>query len=161
MLENDIYHIFLFVKIYFCNLKEGVMLKTARVDWIENMKFEGHTDSGQTVMMDTGENASAASPAELILQALAGCTMMDCVIIITKSRKTITKFWVDVEADEAEEVPKVFKSIHLTYNFTGPDLNATLVERAIKLSEEKYCRVHAMLEKSVVITSSYNINNIG
>lgn len=134
------------------------MTKTAKVTWIENYKLEGLTDNGKTVMMDTGENAVAASPAQLLLQALAGCTMMDCVLIITKARKSIDKFWVDVTAEEAETHPKVFTKIHVTYNFTGSDLDKDIVERAIKLSEEKYCRVHAMLSKSSEITSSYNIN---
>ena len=137
------------------------MTKTARVDWIENYKLEGHTDNGKTVMMDSGEGAIAASPAQLLLQALAGCTMMDCVLILTKSRKVIQKFWIDVTAEEAEEHPKVFTKFHLTFNFIGPDLDKAAVERAIKLSEEKYCRIQAMLRASAEITSSYNINKNG
>ena len=131
---------------------------TARVDWIEGMKLEGKTASGQTVLMDTGPGAIAASPAELLLQALAGCTAMDCAMIIEKSRKKIDRFWVDVSAREAETQPKVYTKIHLTYNFYGSGLTDAIVERAIKLSEEKYCRVHAMLHKAAVITSSYNLN---
>lgn len=134
------------------------MIKTAKVKWIKDYLLEGYTDSGQTVKMDTGENAAAASPADLILQALAGCTMMDCVLIITKARKHIDKFRVDVKAEEAETEPRVFTKIHLTYNFIGSDLNEALIERAIKLSEEKYCRVHAMLRGNVEMTSSYNLN---
>ncbi len=134
------------------------MIKTARVDWIEGYRLEGKTENGKSVLMDSGENATAASPAELLLQALAGCTMMDCVLIIGKARKKIDKFWVDVTADEAEEHPKVYTKMHVTYNFTGSSLDSAVVERAIKLSEEKYCRVHAMLSKSSVITSSYNLN---
>lgn len=134
------------------------MTKTAKVTWIENYKLEGQTDNGKTVLMDSGENAVAASPAQLMLQALAGCTMMDCVLIITKARKTIEKFWVDVTAEEADTHPKVFTKIHVTYNFIGKDLDKDIIERAIKLSEEKYCRVHAMLSKSAVISSSYKIN---
>ena len=134
------------------------MKVTARVDWIEGMRLEGKTASGQTVLMDTGPGASSASPAELLLQAVAGCTAMDCAMIIEKSRKKIDKFWVDVTADEAETHPKVYAKIHLTYNFFGSELTDAIVERAIKLSEEKYCRVHAMLHKSTVITSSYNLN---
>lgn len=136
------------------------MKKTAKVTWIEGFKLEGITDTGKKVLMDSGENAVSASPAQLLLQALAGCTMMDCVVIITKSRKKLEKFWVDVEAEEAETHPKVFTSIHITYNFVGKELNKELIERAIKLSEENYCRIHAMLSKSVKITSSYNLNNI-
>ena len=134
------------------------MTKTAQVNWVDNYKLEGYTDSGQKVKMDTGENAEAASPSELVLQALAGCTMMDCVLIIIKSRKRIEKFWIDVKAEEAQTDPKVYTEIHLIYNFISPDLDNSTIERAIKLSEEKYCRVHAMLSGKVKITSSYNLN---
>ena len=134
------------------------MIKKASVNWIGGYKLEGLTDNGKQVTMDTGENASAASPAQLLLQALAGCTMMDCVLIISKSRKKLEKFWVDVEAEETQTHPKIYTKIHLTYNFIGKDLDAATVERAIKLSEETYCRVHAMLNVKSKITSSYNLN---
>ena len=134
------------------------MTKTARVNWIEGYRLEGKTDTGQTVVMDSGENAIAASPAQLLLQALAGCTMMDCVLIIGKSRKKIDKFWIDVNATESDAHPKVYSKIHLTYNFTGSELDEAVVERAIQLSEEKYCRVHKMLSTNSEITSSYNLN---
>lgn len=137
------------------------MIKTARINWIENFKLEGITDNSIVVKMDTGQNASAASPAQLLLQSLAGCTMMDCVLIITKSRKKLLKFWIDLEAEEAEEHPKVYKKIHMTYNFIGSELDQALVERAIKLSEEKYCRIHAMLSAGVELSSSYKLNEIG
>ncbi len=133
------------------------MTKKATVNWVEGFKLEGKTGSGKTVLMDHGEDAVAASPAELVLQALAGCTMMDCVLILTKARKKIMEFYVDVEAEEAETHPKVYTRIHLTYNFVSPNLNSNDVERAINLSEEKYCRVHAMLEGKVKMTSSYHI----
>ena len=136
------------------------MVKKATVKWIDGYKLEGLTDNGKTVMMDTGENAVAASPAQLLLQSLAGCTMMDCVLIIAKSRKKLEKFWVEVETEEAESHPKIFTKIHLTYNFIGKDLDSQTVERAIKLSEETCCRVHAMLKDKAKITSSYNLNKI-
>jgi putative redox protein len=134
------------------------MNKKAKVNWIEGNRLEGFTDNDLLVKMDSGENAMAASPAQLILQALAGCTMMDCVLIIKKSRKNLEKFWVDVNADEAATHPKVYTKIHLTYNFISPDLDNETTERAIKLSEEKFCRVHAMLAGSCELSSSYNLN---
>ena len=134
------------------------MKKKATVNWIEGYRLEGITSNNLSVMMDTGENAIAPSPAQLILQALAGCTMMDCVLIITKARKKLEKFWIDVETEEAETHPKVYTKIHLIYNFVSPDLDAATAERAINLSEEKYCRVHAMLVKSAELSSSYKIN---
>jgi len=134
------------------------MTKTARVDWIDGYKLKGTTDTGKSVLMDSGENASAASPAQLLIQALAGCTMMDCVLIIGKTRKKIEKFWVELAAEESEGHPKIFSKIHITYNFSGSELDDEIIKRAISLSEEKYCRVHAMLSKSSEITSSYNLN---
>ncbi len=134
------------------------MAKTARVDWIEGFRLEGSTDNGKKVHMDTGENATAASPAQLLLQALAGCTMMDCVLIIGKARKRIDKFWIDISAEESGGHPNIFNKIHVTYNFAGSELDDDLIKRAISLSEEKYCRVHAMLSKASEISSSYNLN---
>lgn len=134
------------------------MTKTARIDWIEGYRLEGKTDNGKTVLMDSGDNSTAASPAQLLLQALAGCTMMDCVLIIGKARKKIEKFWVDVTAEERDVHPRIFTKMHVTYNFVGSELDDEVVKRAISLSEEKYCRVHAMLAASSEITSSYNLN---
>lgn len=92
------------------------MKKSAIINWIEGYKLEGLTDNGKTVLMDTGENSTAASPAQLLLLSLAGCTMMDCVLIITKSRKTLEKFRVEVEAEEAETHPKVFTNSPYAYS---------------------------------------------
>ncbi len=128
----------------------------AKVSWLENFKLEGRTDTGKIVNMDSGENASEASPAQLILQALAGCTMMDCILILRKSRKNIDKFWVLAEAEEAEEYPKVFTNIHLIYNFKG-DVTPAEIERAIKLSNEKYCKVSAMLKPGANISWTYKL----
>ncbi len=136
------------------------MVKKATINWIEGYKLEGLTNNGKKVIMDTGENAVAASPAQLLLQSLAGCTMMDCVLIIAKSHKKLEKFWVDVEAEEAETHPKIYTKIHLTYNFIGKDLDEATVEKAIKLSEDTYCRVHTMLKAKAEITSSYSLNKI-
>jgi len=129
----------------------------AKINWIKDYLLEGETNNGKKVIMDHGVNTTAASPAQLVLQALAGCTMMDIVLILSKSRKQIEKFWVDVDAEEAKDFPKVFTTIHLRYNIKGKELSAREVERSIELSEKKYCRVHAMLEGKVKITSSYNL----
>lgn len=134
------------------------MVKTASVRWIEDFELVGQNERGHKLKMDTGSNAVAASPSVLLLQALAGCTMMDCILILTKARKKPEKFRVDIEAEEAETHPKVFTKIHLIYNFTGSALDSPVIERAIRLSEQKYCRIHAMLSGKVNITSSYKIH---
>ena len=135
------------------------MTVRAKINWIRNFQLEGVTNSCHTVKMDTGAFSSAASPAELLLQSLAGCSMMDCILIITKSRKTIENFWVDVVAEEADVCPKVYTKIHLTYNFISDELDNAVIERAINLSQEKYCKVYAMLHNSVDITYSFNLNS--
>ena len=109
------------------------MIKTAKVKWIEDFRLEGLTDNNLEVKMDSGPKAVAAFPAQLFLQALAGCTMMYCVLIIHRSRKKLLKFWIDVEAEEAEEHPKIFTKIHMTYNFIGADLDTALIERAMPM----------------------------
>ncbi|MGA2667990.1 MAG: OsmC family protein [Ignavibacteria bacterium] len=132
----------------------------AKINWLHDFRMEGQTESANIVHMDSvpkGEKSAGASPSELILQALAGCTMMDIVIMVSKAKKKIEKFWIDVDADIADDFPKIFTKIHLTYNLLSPDLDDATLERAIKLSEDKYCRVHAMLAKTVNITSSYKI----
>jgi putative redox protein len=131
----------------------------AIVNWIEGFRLEGHTEKGKVVKMDSGENAAYASPAELILQALAGCTMMDCILILTKARKSPENFWIEVEAEETNDFPKIFSKINLTYNFVGKHLKSADVERAVELSHEKYCRVYAMLSEKVRITFTYNIHH--
>ena len=107
----------------------------AKVNWIKDYHLEGETDTGQKVIMDLGPNAIAAHPAQLVLHALAGCTMMDIVLILTKSRKKLEKFWVDVEAEEAKEHPKVFTKIHLVYNIKG-NFSSKEIERAIEFQKK-------------------------
>ncbi len=107
--------------------------------------------------MDSGTDAVAASPAQLILQALAGCTLMDCVHIFTRARNDLKKLWIDVKAEEAETHPRVYSSVHLTYHITSSDITDAEADRAIRLSGEKYCRVHAMLSDKVKITFSFVI----
>jgi len=131
-----------------------------KVNWINKLHLEGVTDTGHTLHMDSapaGEETKGPTPKELVLQALAGCTMMDVASMLEKSRKHIEKFWVDVDAEIAKEHPKVFTKIDLSYNFIGHDLDNKSVERAIELSREKYCPVFSMLNKSCEINYSYTI----
>ncbi len=133
-----------------------------KVNWISKFYLEGETGAGHLVKMDSsagGNAAKGATPKELLLQALAGCTMMDVAVILEKSRKQIDKFWVDVDAELANEHPKVFTKIHLKYNFAGKDLDDNSVKRAIELSQEKYCAISNVLKKAVELTYSYEIIN--
>jgi len=126
-----------------------------------NMSFIGKSDSNHWVIMDTtkkigGEEASVR-PKELILIGLGGCTGIDVISILNKMRVKLDKFEVNIEAEQAEDYPKVFRKIHIEYIFHGEDLKKENLERAIKLSQEKYCSVSAMLRNATELTYSYKI----
>jgi putative redox protein len=105
-----------------------------------------------------GSNA-ATRPKDLLLVALAGCTGSDIVSILKKKRVALHDFHVDITAEVAEAHPKVFTSIHLDFFFRGAGIKAADVERAIDLSETKYCTVSAMLRPAVKLTHSYRIED--
>ena len=126
-----------------------------------NMSFIGKSDSNHWVIMDTtkkigGEEASVR-PMELILIGLGGCTGIDVISILNKMRVKLDKFEVNIEAEQAEDYPKVFRKIHIEYIFHGEDLKKENLERAIKLSQEKYCSVSAMLRNTAELTYLYKI----
>jgi putative redox protein len=133
-----------------------------KVNWITKFYLEGETDTGHTVKMDSpagGNTTKGPAPKELMLQSLAGCSMMDVALILEKSRKHMDKFWIDVDAEMANEHPRIFTKIHLKYNFIGKDLDDNSVKRAIELSNEKYCAISNVLKPEVELTYSYEIRN--
>lgn len=137
------------------------MATEAKVVWQGKMRFEGSATSGHRLALDSaeehgGENAGFR-PMELLLVGLAGCTAMDVISILTKKRLNVTGFEVRVEGDRAETHPKVYTDIRVEYVVRGRDIPADAVERAIQLSEEKYCSASAMLRQAARITSSYRI----
>ena len=134
--------------------KQSAPVDDSLRDRSTNLRFEESVDRSTR---REGVTPRGPTPKELVLHALAGCTMIDVVEIILKSRKHLEKCWVDVEAEVADEHPKIYKKIHLTYNFKSPDLDSKVAERAIQLSKEKYCSVTAMLSGKVAITHSYHI----
>ena len=134
----------------------------AKVIQIEGVTFIGKAGSNHWVPMDgpeqfKGSNA-ATRPKELILIGLAGCSGSDVASILSKMRVNLNRFEIDVEAESSTEHPKVFTHIHLTYKFWGEELKTNNIEKAINLSQDKYCSVSAMLKSSVKITHSYKLN---
>ena len=131
----------------------------AKVNWIEKLHLEGETDSGHKFTMDSvpGGKSLGPSPKELVLQALAGCTMMDVASILQKQRKDLKKFWIDIEAELAAQHPKVFTDINVKYNFISSNLDEITARKAIELSRNKYCAVYNMLNKAANITYSFEI----
>ena len=129
---------------------------------IKGISFAGKTDSNHWITVDGPENLGGSnagiSPKELLLLSLAGCTASDVISILQKKRVKLDDFEINISADITEEHPKVFTKIDLEYVFYGDNIAEKDVERAIELSETKYCGVTAMLKNAIVINHSYKIN---
>lgn len=127
----------------------------AKVIWQEKMSFEGTADSGFKVPLGTvaelGGNDDGFRPLELLAIGLAGCTAMDVISILTKKKQDVKNFEVRVHADRAEEHPKVFTHLTIEYVVSGKNVDRAAVERAVELSETKYCSAQAMFNKIVPI----------
>lgn len=131
----------------------------AQVKWVDNQRFLGLTDSGNSIVMDADKNQkSAPSPMEMVLMGLGGCSSVDVVNILEKARQKVTSCHVDIESERADAIPAVFTRIHLSFVVKGSRIKTSQVERAVNLSAEKYCSVARMLGKGgVEITHSYQI----
>ncbi len=133
----------------------------ASVTWDHGLTFVGTADSGFTVNLggspSVGGDDDGFRPMELILTGLIGCTAMDVISILRKKREEVTGFQVTAEAEQADQHPHVFTKAHIHYIVTGKQVKPASVERAIELSEVRYCPAQAMLKQSVDITSSYEI----
>jgi len=134
------------------------MKKQIHLDWLEKMEFTADID-GHKVTIDApeenGGNDNGARPKPFMMVALAGCTGMDVVSILKKMKVDVKGLSITVEGDMEEEPPKAFTSMHVVYNFKGSDLPMDKLEKAVKLSEEKYCGVSAVLKKALDL--SYEI----
>ena len=131
----------------------------AKVTWKGKNAFEGMADSGKAVFMDSDskEQGIAPGPMELVAISLAGCTAMDVISILEKKQQKVTSFEVKANADRSENYPKVYTRAELVYEVTGHAVDEAAVIRAIDLSMQKYCPVHAMLEKAFPISERYDI----
>ena len=131
------------------------------VKWVDGMSFLAETGSGHALMMDGAPEAGgrnlAPRPMELLLAGTGGCTAFDVVLILKRGRQEIKGCEVSMKAERAETEPKVFTRIHFHYRVTGRELKPEMVERAIKLSAEKYCSASAMLAKTAEITHDWEI----
>ena len=130
----------------------------ARVKWTEGYQFVAESKTGHAIVLDSPEGAdTAATPMELVLQALCGCTGMDIVSILQKMKKDLRKLEISAEAERSEDYPKVFTRIHVHYRIEGKGIDKASVEKAIRLSEDKYCSVAAMLRKAVTLSTDYEV----
>lgn len=133
----------------------------ARVKWLDHMSFVGESGSGHSVVMDGAPEAGGRNlgirPMEMLLLGLGGCSSFDVVMILQKSRQAISDCEVLLEAERATEDPKVFTRIHMHFIVKGHNLSTDKVERAVKLSAEKYCSASLMLGKTAEITHDFEL----
>lgn len=132
-------------------------IKTTSVSWSGGLAFDGVCGSGHTLRMDGQGNVTGFSPMELVLVGLAGCTAMDVIDILRKKRQAVTKLVVHVQGTQTEQHPKVYTDIQIEFVVRGHAMDPQAVDRAIALSQTKYCPVSAMLSKSVTIRCSHRI----
>ena len=131
------------------------------VNWVDGMLMVGKSHSGHSITMDGppeigGENLGVR-PMEMLLLGVAGCTMIDVVTTLKKMRQELTHCETKVNAERADEHPKVFTNIHIEFIVKGHDLDPKKVEKAITLSAEKYCSASIMLGKTASITHDFEI----
>jgi putative redox protein len=133
----------------------------AKVTWKSGLSFDGTSDSGFTLPLgadpDVGGKNDGFRPLELMAVSLAGCTAMDIISILTKKKQEVTAFEVKVHADRAEEFPKEFTRLDISYLIAGHSIDEVAVLRAIELSSTKYCAVQAMMKKVVPMGINYEL----
>ncbi|MEY2680737.1 MAG: hypothetical protein RL661_968 [Pseudomonadota bacterium] len=133
----------------------------ARIKWVENALFLGESGSGHGVVMDGAPESSGKNlgvrPMEMLLIGMGGCATFDVVHILRKGRHDIRHCEALLEADRAETDPKVFTRIHLHFVVTGKGLTEAVVERAVRLSAEKYCSASIMLGKTATVTHDFEL----
>ncbi|MCF7968719.1 MAG: OsmC family protein [Methylococcaceae bacterium] len=133
----------------------------ARIKWVENALFLGESGSGHGVVMDgppeSGGKNLGVRPMEMLLIGMGGCASFDVVHILRKGRHDIRHCEALLEADRAETDPKVFTRIHLHFVVTGKGLTEAVVERAVRLSAEKYCSASIMLGKTATVTHDFEL----
>jgi len=132
---------------------------TATLVWQTDKQFHGTTGTDHSVLIDGNrETNTGASPMELVLMGMGGCSAYDVVHILGKSRQKVTKCVTELTGKRSSEVPAVFTDIHVHFVVAGEDLTEDKVARAVELSAEKYCSASIMLARGGVnITHGYEI----
>ncbi|NCQ18734.1 MAG: OsmC family protein [Ignavibacteria bacterium] len=136
-------------------------MKKAFVKQVKGITFVGKTDSNHWITMDGPEEFGGSNagirPKELLLLGLGGCTGSDVASILSKKKVKLDGFEMNITSEVADEHPQVFTKIHIEYVFQGRNLQKEPIEKAIELSQTKYCSVTKMLEKAAEVSHSYKI----
>lgn len=132
------------------------------IKWSDGLQFVAEVGSGHAMVLDGapehGGRNTGPRPMELVLAGAASCTAIDVILMLKKARQRLTAFSVEADAVRASDDPKVFTAIKLSFNVTGKAIDRAAVERAVKLSKEKYCSATAMLGHTAEITSEIVIS---
>lgn len=121
-------------------------------------QFVAQSGGGHTLLIDDAAGGTGPKPIELVAVALGGCTAFDVATILRqKYHQKITGYNVKVEADQADRPPQVFTAVRIHHKITGFDIDSAAVEQAIRLSEEKYCSVGAMVQKTATLHTTYEV----
>lgn len=135
-----------------------------RLDWMGGVAWSARSDSAHTITIDGAERIGGANqgprPMELIVKGLCGCAAMDVISILNKQKQDIENATIHAKSERTQDVPAVFKRIHLTFSFQGTKLKPQLLRRAVSLSMDKYCSVSKMLSATVEITYSVALNSV-
>jgi len=133
----------------------------ARIKWVDGLRFVGQAGSKHAVVMDAGEQVggedTGVRPGELPLIAVGGCTGIDVVSILNKMRVPFDDIEIFVSSESAPEHPKYYTKIEMKYIIRGKDLPEEKVQKAIELSQERYCSVSESLRRNVDVTHIYEI----
>jgi putative redox protein len=134
----------------------------ATVKWVDGVMFVGESGSGHALVMDGppdhGGRNMGIRPMEMVLLGVGGCSSFDVIQILQKGRNDIVSCITEISAERVDAVPSVFSKIHLHFVVSGHDLKESAVERAVKLSAEKYCSAAIMLGKAgVEITHDFEV----
>jgi len=132
-----------------------------KVKWIDGMRFVANDDKGHSIVMDVskehGGEGSGFGPMQLLLAAFGGCTGIDMVEILRKQRQKLEGLEMLVSGERVSEPPRVYDKVRVEYRLKGKDLKEKAVQRAIQLSQEKYCSVGATLKTKAEVSYNYDI----
>jgi putative redox protein len=124
----------------------------------QQRQFVAQSGTGHSFLIDDAAGGTGPKPIELVAVGLAGCTAFDVITILRqKYHQRVTAYEVRVEADQAERPPQVFTTVRIHHVITGLDIDVAAVEQAIRLSEEKYCSVGAMVKKTAALDTTYEL----
>ena len=131
----------------------------AQLQWIDGWQFVARAGEGPAVVIDGRTPHAGPSPMQLVLMGVAGCTAIDVILVMEKKRINVTDFEINITGERADEHPRRYTHIQIEYVLTGTGISERAVERAIELSETKYCSAIGSL--NATITHSYRIVDAG